>query len=327
MTRKNATSLDLFLVGLGLCAALIAVLVAAPASSQPGTGDSSPFMPAYNDAGELLLPDDYRRWVFVGASLGLSYSEGSGGMEMFHETLMEPTAYEHFKRTGEFRNGTMLALMLHGIGENTLPQRQGRFAGELGGLEMAVKDSRRSDRSWEYYGFGGRSGIRQTAQRIGSDACYSCHETEAAHDNVFMQFYPLLAADAPEGTVFKTTAGRESMEMASAEVEQAGPPVALEGLDPVLLIEGQEELGKPEIVIVHGGYTWQFVSEPTRARFEAHPERYSFRNDSCPVVAGAPIDPALFTVHEGRLYGFASSGCISDFTAEPERFLAPPAEG
>ena len=71
-----------------------------------------------------MLPDDYRQWVFIGSSLGLSYSSGQPGMEMFHETLMERTAYKHFVDTGTFREGTMLALILHGTGENVLPARR-----------------------------------------------------------------------------------------------------------------------------------------------------------------------------------------------------------
>ena len=45
----------------------------------------------------------------LGQSLGLSYSEGQGGHQMFNTTLMEPSAYRHFIETGEFRDGTMLA--------------------------------------------------------------------------------------------------------------------------------------------------------------------------------------------------------------------------
>ena len=58
--------------------------------------------PQYDATGALQLPNAYRQWVFVGSSLGLSYSEGQQGMEMFHETLMEPTAYKHFVETGRF---------------------------------------------------------------------------------------------------------------------------------------------------------------------------------------------------------------------------------
>ena len=35
-------------------------------------------------------------------------------MQMFNTTLIEPTAYKHFVDTGEFREGTMLVLLLQG---------------------------------------------------------------------------------------------------------------------------------------------------------------------------------------------------------------------
>ena len=80
-------------------------------------------------------------------------------------------------------------------------------------------------------------------------------------------------------------------------------------------------LGEAEIVMEHGGHRYQFVSEPSRARFEEDPERYSIQNESCLVVPGAPLDPSLFSVHEGRIYAFASSNCVGDFEASPEVYL------
>lgn len=329
---------SVFVLLLGALFLVFGIAFVVPATSQPASDAAPVVMPVYDAEGRLQLPADYRRWVFVGSSLGLSYSEGAGGMEMFHETLMEPTAYEHFTRTGEFRDGTMLVLLLHGVGENVLPQRRGRFAAEIHGVEMAVKDSRRSELGWEYYGFGGMQGIRDRATAITSSACYDCHASEAAHDNVFMQFYPMLAEAAPTGTVFRTTAGAvseptgtpavaraETRAETGAEMgaETSGPPVAVGGLDPVLLVDGRRELGKPEIIATHGAFTYHFVSEPTRARFAADPERYSIQNDSCLVVPGATLDPDIFAVHEGRIYGFATHDCASDFALEPERYLSP----
>lgn len=308
--------------------ALVTLLAASTMLLSPAASQSPPnqveVMPAYDEEGRFLLPTDWRTWVFVGSSLGLSYSEGSGGTEMFHETLLEPSAYDHFVRTGEFRDGTMLALLLHNTGDSVLPQRRGRFAGELGGLELAVKDSSRED-TWSYYGFGGRSGLRESATAMGSESCNSCHVEHAAHDNVFMQFYPLLAQVAPAGAVFASNGGGQA-EAVAAAATPTGPPVALDGLDPVLLSDGHAELGKPEIVMTHEGFEYQFVSEPTRVRFEADPERYSFQNESCPVISGAPLNPSLFAVHESRIYGFASQNCVDQFNAEPERYLPSGAE-
>ena len=74
---------------------------------------------------------------------------------MFNTTLMEPTAYRHFVQTGEFREGTMLALILQGIGTNATPARQGQFATDVHVVEMAVKDKGRVPEGWAYYQFGG----------------------------------------------------------------------------------------------------------------------------------------------------------------------------
>ena len=97
--------------------------------------------------------------------------------------------------------------------------------------------------------------------------------------------------------------------------------VALAGLDPAMLVEGREEMGKPEIVEDHNGFRYQFTSEPNRARFARNPDRYSMQNETCPVVPGATIDPDLFLVHEGRIYTFATDNCREEFKASPDAFL------
>jgi hypothetical protein len=187
MTKRHRTSTGL----LAIIAITATVATAAALQSQ-----GRQIQPRYNAEGALLLPADYRQWVFVGSSLGLSYSEGQQGAEMFHETLMEPTAYKHFVATGTFREGTMLALMIHGTGEKVLPARRGRFASDVHSVEMAVKDSSHRREGWAYYDFGGMSALRTSAQAMPKEACYTCHVQHAKRDNVFLQFYPLLAEAA-----------------------------------------------------------------------------------------------------------------------------------
>jgi YHS domain-containing protein len=314
MTKRQGNYGGLLLLILGMAAfSTAAAFQNAPSRAPvPSARPQAGIGPRYASDGALLLPDDYRQWVFIGSSLGLSYSAGLPGMEMFHETLMEPTAYRHFVDTGTFREGTMLALILHGTGENVLPARRGRFAAAVHAVEMAVKDSSRRAEGWAYYNFGGMNGLRTTAQAIAKESCYNCHVQHAKRDNVFLQFYPLLAeaahltADASPGPATNRT-GRTST-------------LALNGLDPVLLIEGREEMGKPEIVASRGPYRYQFVSEPNRARFDREPEKFSIQNSTCPIVPGAPVDPALFAVHEQRIYAFATAQCVEEFKSRPADF-------
>jgi len=254
------------MIGAGVIVAFgiaLSIALSAQNASKPAPNSDAkprPAMPQYNSDGALHLPSDYRQWIFVGSSLGLSYSQGgplSMNMEMFHETLMEPGAYKHFVDTGTFREGTMLALLLHGTGEKVLPARHGKFAADVHGVEMAVKDTSHRAEGWAYYNFGGMGGIRTAAQAMPKESCYSCHVEHAKRDNVFLQFYGLLA----EAAHIKVSAAAEH-----------GPTLALNGLDPVMLAGGREEMGKPEIVETHGTLRYQFVSEPNRARFAADPD-------------------------------------------------------
>jgi hypothetical protein len=183
------------------CLAAAAAGTLAMAQSETATSQASRVMPRYDANRNLLLPDDYRRWVLAGTSLGLSYSEGAGGMQMFNTTLIEPSAYRHFAESGEFREGTMLALVLQGVGTNAMPARRGQFATDVHGVEMAVKDSTRVPEGWAYYNFGGSmmGGLRSSAAPQPRGSCYNCHDEHAARDHVFLQFYRLLSEAAPKG--------------------------------------------------------------------------------------------------------------------------------
>jgi YHS domain-containing protein len=218
---------------------------------------------------------------------------------------------------------------LHGTGEQVLPARQGRFAADVHLVEMAVKNASHRAEGWAYYGFGGMNGLRTTAQAMPKESCYNCHAQHAKRDNVFLQFYPLLAEAAhltaaatpgSQATELGRPAAALTHDLASAV---ATTTLALKGLDPVLLIDGREEMGKAEIVVSHESYRYQFVSEPNRARFAANPAKFSIQNTTCLVVSGAPVDPSLFAVQEGRIYAFATSDCVDRFKARPGAFVKP----
>ena len=59
-----------------------------------------------------------------------------------------------------------------------------------------------------------------------------------------------------------------------AVAQQADEPrVALEGLDPVLLVEGQEVEGDEALAITRGRFVYRFSSAATLERFNGDPER------------------------------------------------------
>src|SRR5687768_8678742 len=181
--------------------AIIATRQFASAQEQARAETSSAtVMPRYDRNRNVLLPGNYRQWVLVGSSLGLSYAEpGRDTHQMFNTTLMEPSAYRHFARTGAFREGTMIALVSQGVGTNATPARQGQFATDVHVVEMAVKDAKRVPEGWAYYAFGGpmAGGFLASAAPQPKANCFNCHDTHAAQDKVFTQFYGLLNEARP----------------------------------------------------------------------------------------------------------------------------------
>ena len=178
--------------------ALIAALVATAQQPDTAAGPSLDGMatPTYTADGDLLLPENYRTWIFVGASLGLSYSEGAAEREgpgTFTNVYIQPEAYRYFMETGEFPEGTMLPMDIFRPGSRESINQAGYFEKDFLGMEVAVKDSQRYEEGWAYLSFRDRSGgLRESASAFPKDRCYDCHAEHAATDNVFTQFYPVL---------------------------------------------------------------------------------------------------------------------------------------
>ena len=174
--------------------ALITALVVVAQDAKPSLDGMA--TPTYTADGDLILPEDYRTWIFVGASLGLSYSEGAAEREgpgTFTNVYIQPQAYRYFMATGEFPEGTMLPMDIYRPGSRESINQAGYFEKDFLGMEVAVKDSQRYEEGWAYLSFRDRSGgLRESASAFPKDRCSDCHAEHAATDNVFTQFYPVL---------------------------------------------------------------------------------------------------------------------------------------
>ena len=170
-------------------------------AAEEGTG--AMVRPQYNDEGALILPVDFREWVFVGASLGLSYTQEEAAEErrLFHHVYIQPEAYRHYVETGEFVDNTMLVMenysagkkesnALHG--EKEFQNLNGHFEQNRVGLEVALKDEKRFEEKWAYFNFSRAGALAETAKAFPKAVCWSCHNRHGADDNVFVQFYPIL---------------------------------------------------------------------------------------------------------------------------------------
>jgi len=155
---------------------------------------AGPEEPRFTESKELVHPQGYREWVFVGSSLGMSYSEDEPRREAkFHNVYLKPSAYHHFQKTGEFPEGTILVMEVATAATQSSINRHGQFQDTYVGVEAAVKDSSRFPEKWAYFSFTERDGsVKKTAKAFPQDSCWSCHKEHAATDNVFSQFYPVL---------------------------------------------------------------------------------------------------------------------------------------
>ena len=115
----------------------------------------------------------------------------------FHNVYIHPGDYDHYARTGKFRQGTMLVKELVSVGSKEAPSGKGYFMGDFIGLEVAVKDSKRfpdEPGGWAYFSFGHSYPLLEKSPPQATETCNACHQASAADDYVFTQYYPVLRA-------------------------------------------------------------------------------------------------------------------------------------
>ena len=187
-------------------AAVCFTFAASPLQAQVQRGDE----PRYAPSGELLLPNGFETWVFVGSNVGLSYAPEAAaaasapppraGRQQFHNVSIDKAAYEYFLANDRFPEGTILVMQVFEAADKE-PKgvlASGVFNGRRVGLDVAVKNASRPDGKttpWAYYNFtdrSDRSKVLASAAAFPDEACANCHQRHASIDNVWVQFYPAL---------------------------------------------------------------------------------------------------------------------------------------
>lgn len=155
--------------------------------------------------GELKRPTGYREWVYVGTPVTPDeLNNGKAAFPEFHNVYIDPESWAHWKVTGEFRQGTILVKELVGIGATAAVSGNGYFQGDFVGLEATIKSDEyfpNEPGNWAYYSFStpDLKTLTETAEKFPTASCNSCHDTSAADDFVFTQYYPVLRAGKGTG--------------------------------------------------------------------------------------------------------------------------------
>jgi len=150
--------------------------------------------------GQLERPDGYREWVYVGTPVTPNdMNNGKAAFPEFHNVYIDPDSWAHWKREGEFRDGTILMKELVSVGSKAAVSGNGYFQGDFLGLEATIKSKKHFPNpnepgNWAYFSFStpDHKTLSKTASAFPAAACNACHEGAAAHDFVFTQYYPVL---------------------------------------------------------------------------------------------------------------------------------------
>lgn len=198
----------------GTAAVAVAVFAAtllAPDRS-PLFAQETGYTPRFTASGELIQPEYaiWREWPQVGTPLTPNaLNNGEAPFPEFHSVYIDPASWAHWRRTGEFREGTVLVKELvsvhdvdaHDDGSTNQVSGRGYFMGEFVGLEIAYKSAERfpdEPGNWAYFTFGHHAPPYAAAvAKAPVEACNACHEANAAQDYVFTQFYPVLRDARP----------------------------------------------------------------------------------------------------------------------------------
>ncbi len=202
---------DAALVLLVLVSSGAAVLMGA---SMAVADDSKNYEAEFTADGELIRPSGWREWVFVGSPLTPnSLNGGEAPFPEFHTVYIDPKSWDHYKKTGKFREGTMFAKELTLVGATAATSGVGFFNGDQQGFEIAHKDSKRYTKGsggWAYYTFGHKpEPYAATAGAMPNAACAACHTAAAAEDMVFTQYYPILVGAKAAGDAAAGVGGKD----------------------------------------------------------------------------------------------------------------------
>ncbi|MGI9294741.1 MAG: cytochrome P460 family protein [Pseudomonadales bacterium] len=157
--------------------------------------------------GQLERPTGYREWIYVGTPVTPNdLNDGKAAFPEFHNVYIDPKSWAHWKKKGEFRDGTILIKELVGVGSKAAVSGNGYFQGNFVGLEATIKSKKHFPNepgNWAYFSFStpDHKKLTNSAKAFPKEACNACHQASASDDWVFNQYYPVLRAGKGTGEV------------------------------------------------------------------------------------------------------------------------------
>lgn len=195
----------------GLFGLTVAALIAGISAILAAVGDfaraqsSSDWGPTWTTNGELVLPQDFHEWIFLGSPLTPhALNGGNAPFPEYHNVYVQRGAFAAYRKTREWPEGTIMLKELQLTTPGTSPDGssvevsgRGYFPAARNGIDISVKDGERFKESngWGFFNFGHHAPpYAETAAAQPIAACAGCHIANA-DDMVFSKFYkPILDA-------------------------------------------------------------------------------------------------------------------------------------
>lgn len=196
-------SITRFAVSIVAVSILLSVAVAAVVVTTASAQSDTPWGPEWTPAGELVLPRDFHRWVFLGSPLTPhALNGGHAAFPEYHNVYVRPEVFAAYRKTGEWPEGTIMLKELQLTRPAVFPDGssvevsgRGYFPADLNGIDISVKDSTRFKETdgWGFFNFGHHAPpYAKTAVEQPKEACAGCHMANATK-MVFSKFYaPVL---------------------------------------------------------------------------------------------------------------------------------------
>jgi hypothetical protein len=155
--------------------------------------------------GELERSTGYREWIYVGTPVTPNdMNNGKAAFPEFHNVYIDPKSWAHWKKTGEFRDNTILIKELVRVGSKAAVSGSGYFMSDFLGLEATIKSKKifsNEPSNWAYFSFTtpDHKTLATTAKAFPAASCNGCYAASADDDFVFTQYYPILSAGKGSG--------------------------------------------------------------------------------------------------------------------------------
>jgi hypothetical protein len=155
--------------------------------------------------GELERPTGFREWIYAGTPVTPNdMNDGKAAFPEHHNVYIDPKSWAHWKKTGEFREGTILIKELVSVGSKAAVSGAGYFQGDFIGLEATIKSKKHFPNepgNWAYYSFSSPDlkTLKKSAKAFPAASCNGCHAGAAEDDWVFTQYYPVLRGGKGKG--------------------------------------------------------------------------------------------------------------------------------